>query len=377
MKRKGLDVLLFVLVSAILIYGGIQVGCLLSLQKHNPLFLQTQYETALENKLIRLLEPAVGIGNVRTSVLAELTEQHMSQVQSKPPYIKERRTEEKGPLLVNQSVSVLINDSNSKRLPIYERLIKSAIGYTPGRGDMLSVETLPFVKVSPWTLGMSPILLARIAAVLFVLLILGAFWLLKEWLNLQKKEKPSKIFPNTSLWKKIEDLPALQLADLLKDKNPEITAFILYRLSQKKAAQTIELLPSDYMEKVVLHLNHIEQLTEKDKTELLQQTENSLKEILKNSANYSDKKSLSVFEKFKNWNDTDLQDLLHYISKQDLIVALQDTSLTVQQAFARNIPPALWQSLIQQTQSMPCSVTDSRKAQDKIIQLAILLKGKI
>ena len=72
-----------------------------------------------------------------------------------------------------------------------------------------------------------------------------------------------------------------------------------------------------------------------------------------------------------------MQDLLHYISKQDLIVALQDTSLTVQQAFARNIPPALWQSLIQQTQSMPCSVTDSRKAQDKIIQLAILLKGKI
>ena len=377
MKRKGLDILLFILVPIILIYGGMKVGFFLSLQnvKFNPLFLQSQYETALEGKLTQLLEPAVGIGNVRTSVLAEITEQRMSQIQSKPPYLKGRRTVENGPLLVNQSVSVLINDSNTKKLPVYERLVKSAIGYTPGRGDMLTVEILPFVKVSPWTLGISPVLLARIAAVIFAFIIIGIFWLIKEWLSLQKKEIAPPVFPDSSLWKKVQDLPSAYLADLLKQKKPEISAFVLYHLSQEKAAQTVELLPANYMGQVILHLNHIEQLTRADKAELLKQTENELRAIL--ASTNTQKKSVSRFEKFKNWHDSDLQDLLHYISKQDLIAALQDSSLAVQQTFARNIPPALWQSLIQQTQSNPCSTMDSQKAQDKIIQLAILLKGKI
>ena len=66
--------------------------------------------------------------------------------------------------------------------------------------------------------------------------------------------------------------------------------------------------------------------------------------------------------------------MLHYISKQDLIKAIQNTSLEIQNIFMRNVPPTLWQDLIQQAQLTPCSKGQSLQAQEKIMRLAQLLK---
>ena len=54
--------------------------------------------------------------------------------------------------------------------------------------------------------------------------------------------------------------------------------------------------------------------------------------------------------------------------------ALQTASLGAQQALARNVPPALWQEMILKTQTEPCSLKESKDAQDKIVKLAELLK---
>ena len=173
------------------------------------------------------------------------------------------------------------------------------------------------------------------------------------------------------LWQETERLSTIQLSNLLKVKRPEITAFILYHLNQEKAAEIIDLLPSEYMNQIILHLKHIEKLNIRDKAVLLQETENHLKEMLKAA---SITPSHSSLDELKNWPDINIQDLLHYISKQDLIKAIQNTSLEIQNIFMRNVPPTLWQDLIQQAQLTPCSKGQSLQAQEKIMRLAQLLK---
>ena len=109
---------------------------------------------------------------------------------------------------------------------------------------------------------------------------------------------------------------------------------------------------------------------------MLQETEKHLSEMLQAirlSESLTPKEEIT-FDSIKNWKDNDLQKLLCYVSKKDLVKALQSASLPVQQALARNIPPTLWQSLVQQTQMIICSKKESFEAQNKIMRLAELLK---
>ena len=80
------------------------------------------------------------------------------------------------------------------------------------------------------------------------------------------------------------------------------------------------------------------------------------------------------FDDLAKWSDDDLRDLLCYVSKKDLAKALKTSSLSVQNTLARNIPPAVWQDLVQQAQQLFCSEEESHQAQDKFMHLAELLK---
>ena len=343
--------------------------------------LQEKYAEHLQDKLVSLLEPATGIGNVKASVQANIRHQNMTQTQLDFQDATRTVVHENGPVIATQSVSVLINGGNKKKLTTYQNLVKAAIGFDEKRGDQLAVEMLPFVDVPLWTFGLTPVTLVRIGAGLIVLILLGVFWLSKELFRQPKHISHKQ--PNEQLWRKIAELPASQLADLIKINRPELSAFILFRLPEEKASEIVELLPADYMNQVILHLDYIEKLSPADKEPLIWETEERLREMLR-AVRLAPKTGVKVpqkedntFEVLKDWSDSDLQNLLHYVSKKELVKALQTASLGVQQALSRNIPPALWQSLIQQTQLTPCSQEESVKAQNKIMQLAKLLKEAV
>ncbi len=274
MKRKRIFVLFLFLVIAVSITAGI--FSYPSFIHRSPFVLQEKYSRYLENKLINLLEPAVGIGNIRVNVQTNITHQNTTQKQYNPFTLAETQTYEEGPVLTKQSVSVLINGKSQKRLSTYYNLIKAAVGFDLNRGDQLSVVILPFVTIPLWTLGLTPLTLVRIGAVLILMILLGSLWLFKEW-----------------------------------HKNSQKKSQYFYANSSK------------------------------------------LNELLK-------------------WSDEEIQKLLHYVSKKDLVKALQGCSWAIQNVFKRNIPPTLWQELMYQEKTW--SVEETQKAQKKIIRLAELLK---
>ena len=380
MRNKYKHILSGILIALCFTYLGIWIGALFVPNfRHPSIFsLQEKYEKKLENKLVNLLEPSTGIGNIHASVRAEIKRPRIVKKQFDFQTKTETIIHENDPVLKEQSVSILINGSSKNRLSAYERLIKNAIGFNPQRGDKLTVEILPFVPVSFWSFGLSPFYLIRIGGVLFLCILVGIFWLCFEYLGiLSKKKSSSNLTMNNNLWQKIENIPTVELVNLLKSSRPEITAFVLYYLSQEKSAEIVNLLSSDYMDQVTLHLNHIEKLPSNDKIVLLKETEEYLTQMIK-AFQWSNKNSVfnSDFDKLKNWDNKELQSLLHYVSKTDLINALQIASKEIQEKFQKNIPPDLWETLIQQMQSNPCSKEKSEQAQRKILHTAELLKEK-
>ena len=262
--------------------------------------LQEEYARRLESKLVNLLEPAAGIGNVRASVQAKITNQNITKKRYNPITLTETKIRESGPVLVKQSVSVLINNKSKNKLSSYQNLVETAIGYDAKRGDRLSVEVLPFVAIPLWSFGLTPVTLVRIGGVLLLLILAGCFWLFKEGCK-------------------------------------------------------------------TFHSNETPNLSEADREILRQEAELEIRSFLK-------KLESSVLDDLLKWADKDIQDLLHYVSKRDLVRALQMTSVAVQNVFERNIHPALWQDLLRQARTKQCSFAESRQAQEKIMRAANLLK---
>lgn len=379
MKKKWEHVLLAILIIGCFLWIGI-LGKTLLYHRSRPLSsfeLQEKYANQLEKNLLDLLEPATGVGNVRASVHAEIRHQNTTQTQFDFKNATRTVIHEKGPVLVAQSVSVLINENDKRKLASYQNLVKAAIGFDAERGDHLAIEILPFVKVPLWTLGLTPIHLMRIGAGLILIILVGMFWLIKEWGKTTKNKQARVYLPDEELWHEVERISSEKLATLFKEKRPELTAFILYRFPKEKSTEVIELLPKEYMNQITIHLDYIEKLSPVDKSFLLQKTEICLHEILQTIHRSNSTITDISFDSLKNWNDDDLQRLLCYVSKKDLLKALQTASLPVQQALSRNIPPALWQNLIHQAKQFPCTREESLEAQNKITHLAELLKEDV
>lgn len=328
--------------------------------------LQEKYAVQLEKKLINLLEPATGIGNVRASVQASIIQQNISKKKYNPFTMTEEKIHKRGPILENQSVSVLINEKDKHKISAYKNLIEAAIGYDSERGDRLSVEFLPFAQIPWWTLGLRPIILGRIAFGLMVTILLGLFFLIKEGRKKTSLTHPILI-PNNMLWEKAENMPSKSLAYSLQKKNPEIIATILNQLSVEKASELMENFSEDLKKQISLHLDHIEKLG--IQAYLLQTAERCIYQVLKNISDTG-----LPFNQFSNWSDEEIQNLLHYVHKTDFIKALQTTPLHMRQIFERNIPPSLWREFVQKGRLNPCTEKESLEAQEKIVHLAKLLK---
>ncbi|MBR6231563.1 MAG: hypothetical protein IKQ99_00510 [Alphaproteobacteria bacterium] len=380
MRNKYKHTLSGILIAMCFMCIGVWTGRILSVhnfRRPSIFSLQEKYEKKLENKLVDLLEPTIGIGNIQAAVQAEIKRQKIIKKQFDPQNKTQTVIRENDPVLVGQSISVLINGASKNKLSAYERLIKTAVGFNQERGDKLTVEILPFAPVSFWSFGLSPMWLIRTGGVLFLCILAGIIWLCFEWINIFSQKKNCLTYPasNNDLWQQIENIPTNELANLLKSNRPEITAFVLYRLPQEKSAGIVDLLPTDYMNQVTLHLNHIEKLPPADKSILLQETEEHLVKIVK-AFQWNNKTSDFTFNKLKNWNDKEIQALLHYVSKNDLVNALQIAPKEILEKFQKNIPSDLWETLVQKIQLNSCSKEESEQAQKKILHTAELLKEK-
>ncbi len=361
MKSKGFQVLfLSVAICCFMYVGGL--FCQRFYPK-SPFALQYEYAQQLENKLINLLEPATGVGNIRASVRAEITNKNIVQKQYNPFTLTETIERQRGPVLEKQFISVLINERDKGKMSAYQNLIKGAAGYDPKRGDFLSIEMLPFPKVPLWTFGLTPICLMRLAGILTLFIVLGIFWLVKER---KKTGKTMKfVVSNNPLWEKAEKIPSPYLAEELKRKNPEVTATILHSISIEKASELMEFFDNYYKNQISLHLNYIEKLGVQ--RYLLQKAEKTIYQILKSQRK-------TPFHQFLNWKDEDIQNILRYVHRKDFVKAIQVLDPCVQTVFKRNIPPALWQEIMTEARLTPATKEESLKSQEKILKLAHLLK---
>ena len=368
MKNKQIGLLLVVPVFCLCMGIGL---CFMTdfFPVHKNIFqLQNEYAQHLEKKVVRLLEPATGIGNVRATINAQITHKNITKTHINFQNQTRTISQETGPVLLNQSVSVLINEKDKNKFYAYQNLVKNAIGFDPKRGDKLTVELLPFVKIPLWTLGLTPICLMRIGAILALALFCGIAWLCREWMRLHEKKAPFVPSPDKTLWKKAEDIPAYQWGEIFPKIPPETGAFLLFHFGKEKSAQIIDLLPIEYTKQVILHLNHIEKLSFAEQNFLLQSTESYIKKTLDTLA------MTFPFDQVKTWQHIDIPQLLQYVSKKDLINALKTAPQVICHLFQNHIPPLLWQELSSAIATVLCSDAESQTAKEKIMQTVHLLQ---
>ena len=164
------------------------------------LTLQQTYEHHLERTLTNLLEPLVGQGKVRAAVQLDLDLQNAQihhHSQTKNLTIEQDQTQtdldtntiekQVKNLIQKQHISVIIDGTTDAHKDIYQprtpkemesylKLIKSAIGYNPRRGDTLEVQNIPFVfhKESSSHVNKSVLLWASLVGlILFFLLLIS------------------------------------------------------------------------------------------------------------------------------------------------------------------------------------------------------------
>ena len=405
MYQKATDTLRILLLTGIFFMMGLFVFAFYDNQEKSIFDLQQEYTQNIQKQLNNLLEPLVGAGNVKTSAQVRLQQTDQTTV-SKKWYSPTQQTTTtiryQGSSLKSQHISVLLNKTKNIQENDISELVKSALGINTQLGDTLSVRILPFVKVPLLSFGLARLTLARIGAVLVLFLaFLTAllFYLYKKSELIHQMPRPK---PNEALWQRALKISPVRLSVALNSASPEVSAFILYRLPDTLSAQITNLLPSEYMAQVMIHMTHLENLTPQAYKNLLYASEMCLmhltekkvvpdanekvadilaKSIHKNNVlntmNQQNKQAVQqmqmetlTFEKLKDWSDKDFQTLMHYISKKLAIPALQTAPLEIHRRFAENLPPAVWIELSDTCRQNLYSLAESQRAQQEIVAIA-------
>jgi len=182
------------------------------------LILQKKYEQNLEQSIINLLEPLAGRGKVRVSAKIELNlknaqTKHRTETQNLPneqliantslytdvseKHIQNSIQKQHIGIVVDGNVS---NDTqhiyqprSQRELNAYFRLVQSAVGYDPQRGDTLEIQNIPFSfhQSTPQIQKKYAFLLALILAIMaFLLFLLGLSGCEKNAPTQQQKPTP-------------------------------------------------------------------------------------------------------------------------------------------------------------------------------------------
>lgn len=198
----------FILVLTILFAGGVFFSGIIqnppktSLSFFSPndafLDLQKRYTKQVQKNILDLLTPIVGQNKVRVAVQVELDLKNLSihrrQWASGSPTQMDSFTDtdtlEKSiqNLIRSQHISVIVDGKTPQNQDVYRartpqemalirRLVESAVGYTPHRGDTLEIQNMPFVyKKTPHTLHCTPLWIGLFLLFLSLALIIGSFF---------------------------------------------------------------------------------------------------------------------------------------------------------------------------------------------------------
>ena len=406
MSQKATDTLRILLLLGIFLMIGWCVFALKNSENEKSIFeLQQEYAEQIQKDLNGLFEPIVGTGNIKTATQVRL--QQIDQTVVSKELISAHKqnittTRYQGPALKSQHISVLLNSTNRILENDAWALAESALGIDFSKGDTLSIKMIPFVHIPFWSFGLARLTLIRIAGIL----VLTTFLLMIILFYLYKKAKITpynqSIHPNESLWKKAIQISPTRLSNTLNSLSPEVSAFILYRLPSELSGQITNLLPTDYVCQVMIHMNHLENLSNQAYQNLLFQSEASLtrllrkkyvadspekiSEILANShqkeaiiskMNQQDSKavqniklsSLSLDDLAK-WSNNNFQILMRYLDKETAILALQTAPLKLHQRFEQNLPSDVWLEISDRCRQMNGTLTESKQAQQKMLDVA-------
>lgn len=201
------------------------------------------------------------------------------------------------------------------------------------------------------------------------------------------------------IWHCLADLDKGMLISFLKEQKPETIALVLYHLPEKLSGQMLTLLPKDLIPRILIHLTHMVHVRSDVREKLTGEIATALYRLLKEGKQADktadilktlNKKERDVFVSdlaqkdgqtayvmascFKDWSDVltlsedKLKRLLKYIDKKVLALALADKNESEQTVFARLLPPALWQQVVDLIQRNLGQ--NGQKARDVILKTA-------
>ena len=367
--------------------------------------LQQEYAQQIRNDLTHLLEPIVGPGNVQTAAQVRLQQIDQTVVSNEWESAYKQNTTTtryQGPALKTQHVSILLNSTNRILEKDAWALVESALGIDFSQGDTLTIKMIPFVQIPFWSFGIARLTLIRIAGTLMLLGSILLFILIYLYQKSQLIRHVQHLRPNEALWKKAIQLPVASLSNALSSLSPEVSAFILYRFPNELSGKITNLLPSEYVAQIMLHMNHLTNLSPQAFQNLLIQSEHCLmrlvqknvpvssaekaaqilnqsyqKENIFNIMNQQDSKasqniqlSALTLDNLANWTDHNFQILLQNLDKKTAVLALQTAPLKLHQRFAENLPVDAWQKISDQCRQMPGTLLESQQAQQRMLDIA-------
>lgn len=201
------------------------------------------------------------------------------------------------------------------------------------------------------------------------------------------------------IWERLSGLDKGTISSFLKEQKPETMAMILYHLPEKLSGQLLMLLPKEVSSRVLIHLTHIpyirpdvrEKLTGEIASEVCRLLEfprqvDKAETILKTLRRKERDTLVDVIAKkdeatahkmasgLKNWADilvlpeNKIKSLLKYSDKNVLAMALIESAPEEQMIFARLLPPALWEQIVNLMQNY--TVQNKQMARDIIVRTA-------
>lgn len=283
-------------------------------------------------------------------------------------------------------------------LNAYAALIAPVIGFVPERGDRLQIENYRPQHPSSFAS-------ANWGYLLGIVITLILLWLINR--------KPKASIPNKEkklpLWEKLEQADGKSLAELLKNENPAVAAYVLGKLSPNTASTVLNALPMASSVDVLLAMSENAPITREVAKAIEQSLANSLltekanerqsiyklfslmslskqKEMLevleKQNSPLADKLRglMFNFEDFANVNGKDIHRLFDDVEAEQLAVALRGASEKLKQHLFANMSSAAAEYVQKQMSALgPIRLIEVEAAQAEIIGLAQTLaaQGKI
>lgn len=406
MQSKAIGVFRIMLLIGIFLAMSFCVFMLWHPQNEKSLFdLQQEYAAQVRHQISDLLEPIVGPGNVQTAAqiyLQQIDQTIVSKEVSPHNQYITKTTRYQGPALQSQHISLILNSTNRILESDVWNLVEGALGIDFSQGDTLSIRMIPFVRVPFWSFGLARVTLIRLAGILILImlfLMMGLFYLYKKAQTISMAQQPH---PNEKLWQKAIQLSPTHISNALSVASADVSAFILYRFPTELAGQITNLLPNEYLTQVMLHMEHLSNLTQQAYKNLLFKSEMLLAHLLqkKDIPNSSEKvaeilatsrqkeailNNMSRYDKhttqnvrlsaltlddLTQWSKENFQTLLQYLDKETAIAALQTAPLKLHQCFADNLPTTTWNEIAKKCQQTPFSLNQSQQAQQKVLDIA-------